>query len=240
MIDLHTHILPAIDDGAHDTREALMMTESLAKQKVTLAVCTPHFDPSQSDLREFVAKRSYAMSLLRTSRLPLIPASETVLHEYLFHYPDLSKLCIYNTRYLLVELPFGKKWDHKLFDTLDRLITYYDLIPIIAHIERYPAVKNRNYLIKRLQKAGCIIQLNSSAILDEKTKRKAFYYLKKGYIDVLGSDCHNMKSRPPRIAEAVIQIEYKFGAKYCAELEYRADCIINGIELRKKKSYIME
>ena len=240
MIDLHTHLLPSLDDGAVDREEALKMTEALHEQNITAAVCTPHFDPSQIGLEKFIEKRTYALTQMRTSKLRLIPASETVLHEYLFHYPDLSKLCIENTKYLLLELPFQKKWDAELFETLNSLITYYDLIPIIAHIERYPAVKKQKKMIKRLMEAGCIIQLNTSSILEKRTRKKAFNYMEKGYIDVLGSDCHDMQKRPPVMNMAVNQIKQKFGFGYCEKLEYNAECIINGIELRKKKSYIIE
>jgi len=70
-------------------------------------VCTPHFDPTQTDLEDFLNRRAKSLSQLEAAKLQLIPASETRLHDYLFHYPDLSKLCIKDTRYLLLELPFS-------------------------------------------------------------------------------------------------------------------------------------
>lgn len=238
MIDLHTHILPNIDDGACDMDTALQMTEALYTQNIMKAVCTPHFDPSCTSEEDFVEQRAFALSKMRGSRIQLIPASETILHEYLFHFADLSKLCIENTRYLLLELPCQKRLDSKIFENLNRLIDYYNIIPMIAHIERYPAIKRKQ--IKTLIKMGCIIQLNTGTILNTKTRKKAFRYIKKGYIDVIGSDCHDMQKRPPYMTKALELIEDKLGVPYGEMLEYQAECVINGIELRKKKSYIIE
>ncbi len=234
MIDLHTHILPAIDDGPQCVEEALEMTEELYKQGVMEAVCTPHFDPTKTSLEYFLEHRSNALLQMKEARIHLIPASETFLHDYLFHYTDLSKLCIENTGYLLLELPFLKKWDSRLIDSLDRLISYYGIIPIIAHIERYPAVKIKQ--IKALKELGCFIQMNTSMILNRKTRKKAFHYLKKGYIDVIGSDCHNNRTRPPVMLEAFHQIEEKLGTNYIEKLNFHAISIVKGTDLRKQEA----
>lgn len=238
MIDLHTHLLPYIDDGASDLETALQMTEALYTQNVRKAVCTPHFDPSGSSMEDFDKQRSFAIAKLEGARIQLIPASETTLHEYLFHYYDLSKLCIENTRYLLLELPYQKKLDKKIFDNIKNLIDYYNIIPIIAHIERYHAIKRKQ--MKTLIELGCMLQLNTGALLNKKTRKKALRYIKKKYIHVIGSDCHDMQRRPPSMSEAFELIEYKLGALYCEMLNYNAEGIVNGIELMKKKSYIIE
>jgi len=238
MIDLHTHLLPRIDDGACDVETALKMTEALYAQNIMVAVCTPHFNPTDTTLEDFVARRASAFAQMGVSQLHLIPASETILHEYLFHYPDLSRLCIENTRYLLLEFHDQKKWASKNYEYLEKLINHYNIIPIIAHIERYPAVKRKH--IKKLMELGCVIQLNTSAILNPKTRKKAFQYIKHNYIDVLGSDCHDLQKRPPNMVGAIDIIKEKFGIQYCEKLEDQTSCIINGIELRKKKSYIIE
>jgi protein-tyrosine phosphatase len=238
MIDLHTHILPNIDDGACNVETAQQMTEALYTQNILKAVCTPHFDPSRTSLEDFVKKRAFALSRLRESPIQLIPASETILHEYLFHFSDLSELCMENTRYLLLELPYQRKFDSKIFENISRLIDYYNIIPIIAHIERYHAIRRKQ--IRILIQMGCLLQLNTEAILNKKTRKKAFRYLINEYINVIGSDCHDMQKRPPNMSTALELIEKKLGASYCERLDYHAECIVNGIELRKKKSYIIE
>jgi protein-tyrosine phosphatase len=238
MIDLHTHILPNIDDGARDVATALQMTESLYTQNIMQAVCTPHFDPSETSIDNFVNRRSFALAKLLDARIQLIPASETILHEYLLHYSDLGELCIENTRYLLLELPYQRKMGPKDYENISRLIDYYNIIPIIAHVERYHTIKTRQ--MKILIRMGCILQLNAVALLNKKTRKKALRYIKKGYIDVIGSDCHDMQKRPPNMSEALKLIEKKLGAPYCERLKDQSKDIVNGIELRKKKSYLIE
>ncbi len=230
MIDLHTHILPAIDDGAKNVEEALQMTRELYKQGVRAAVCTPHFDPTKLSLEEFLIRRSKALEKMKDAGIKLIPASETFLHKYLFHYADLSGLCIQGTRYMLLELPIHIKWQEGILDDLDQLTGYYDIIPIIAHVERYHPVKTKH--IKALKEMGCLLQMNTKTILDSKTQAKALQWIKKDYIDVIGSDCHNPLTRPPVILEALHQIQSKLGIRYVEQLEYRADSILNGIRFR--------
>lgn len=237
MVDLHNHILPDIDDGARSIAEAMEMTESLYNQSIDKAVCTPHFNPTQIALQEFIKKRTRAMDLMKDSKVKLIPGSETMLHTYLFHYSDLSELCIGDTRYLLIELPYSEKLDRKVYETIERLIWFYNISPIIAHIERYGAT-NKN--IKKLQDMGCVIQLNTTSIIDKKSRKQAVYYIKHGYVDVLGSDCHNMSNRPPIVTPAFDLIKNKINENCCNSLKYNAECIINGIEIRKKSLFIIK
>ena len=238
MIDLHTHILPQIDDGASNVDTALKMTEALYADHIQKAVCTPHYDPSSTSLEDFVKKRTLALSMMGASLVQLIPASETIFHEYLFHYNDLSELCIENTRYLLLELQDQNKCDQVFFENLSKLINYYDVIPIVAHIERYHFVKRKQ--IRTMLQMGCLLQMNSDAILNKKTRNKALRYLKNGYISVIGSDCHDLQKRPPNLSTAIELIKSELGASYIERLEYHGDCVVNGTRFLKKKSYIIE
>jgi protein-tyrosine phosphatase len=226
MIDLHTHLLPNIDDGASSVEEAMEMTRLLSEQKVQIAVCTPHFIPSQTALSDFLAARQYAMTRMNRSEIRMIAGSETMLHEYLFHYPDISELCIADTRYLLLEMPFTKHWDNKVFEQMDKLINYYNIIPIIAHIERYPSVRRNDKPILKLIELGCVLQLNTASLLDQRSSHRAIRYLKRGYISVLGSDCHNTNERQPRITTALDVIHLKVGDSTVSKLIKHAEFII--------------
>lgn len=230
MIDLHTHLLPYIDDGAANIEEAMVLIEHLLEQEVTAAVCTPHFDPSTIALEEFIMKRDHSMELLKASSISLIPASETYYHDYLFHYSDISKLSIRNTTYLLLELPFERRWKEDLFIRLKDLIHYFNIIPIIAHIERYPAV-NKAAILKLLR-MGCLMQLNTSSLINPKLRRRTINYINHGYIALLGSDCHNIRSRPPLIRDA-INILNNLGEGIWEAMMENAEKVIQDIDIRK-------
>lgn len=238
MIDLHTHILPYIDDGARNIEEAYQMTDSLLRQNIALAVCTPHFDPSRISLEDFIEKRVKAMKLLENSPIELVMGSETMLHEYLFHYMDISDLCICNTKYLLIEFPLYENWNRKSYQLIEKLIHYYDVVPIIAHVERYQCIKIKDKVIRRLRDLGCLIQINTSSIACKKSKGLVMRYMKKDYIDVLASDCHNMNLRPPVFKEAYELVIKNMGKKYWNTLQGNAECIVKGKTLREKTTYI--
>ena len=75
MIDLHTHLLPNMDDGAKYLEDALKMTEMLYAQGVIGAACTSHFDPSEETMELFTKRRNVAMSRMGESKINLFPAS---------------------------------------------------------------------------------------------------------------------------------------------------------------------
>jgi protein-tyrosine phosphatase len=239
MIDLHTHLLPNIDDGAASYEEAMQLAELLREQGVETALCTPHFDPSQITINDFTAKRAASLTLMKAPKIRLIPGSETLLHDFLFYYTDLSPLCVEHTKYLLLELPDQKRWESKMVQQLEHLIHYYGVIPIIAHIERYRPVRRRKRWMDRLRGAGCIIQCNAEFVIDKKTRRRAFRYLKKGYIDVLASDCHNIIQRPPRLAKAYEMIRNRFGEDFCQRLIDNSRQIVDGNLLRGRAHYLI-
>jgi len=232
MIDIHTHILPAIDDGASGKEEALALIEALLAEGVKTAVCTPHFDPTDRSLQDFVISRTQALQGLGSVPIRLVAASESFLHDYLFHYADLGPLCIDKTNYLLLELPFFVRWDDHLYTMVGNLISYYNIIPIIAHIERYPATRKNSGCIMRLKELGCLIQLNTSSLLDAGIRKRALKYIKEGHIDLLGSDCHDTKRRPPVIKQAARLIEDRLGAEYIRRLEDNAINVLNNIDIR--------
>lgn len=235
MIDIHTHILPGIDDGASGVEEAVEMTALLHEQKIHAAVCTPHFDPGNMTLEDFISRRTYAMSLMGAARIILIPASETQYHEYLFHYPDLSGLCMGNSRYLLLELPFQRKWEKPLFQGIEKLMNYYDCIPVIAHIERYPAANRRN--IKHLLEMGCLLQLNASALLNRGQEKMALRMIREDRIALLGSDCHNRSVRPPLLLPAYEIVKEKLGIEYRKKLEFNSEAVIKNVDIRNIDGY---
>ncbi len=236
MVDLHTHILPGMDDGAGSVGEAVRMSEVFLQQSVNTVVCTSHFNPSEISLQDFVDKRTDAMKKMGYSRVALVPASETYLHEYLFHYPDLSQLCILQTDYLLIELPFTDKWEEAVYGMVERLIYYYHVIPVIAHIERYPAVKKGRKQIERFINQGCLIQVNAHSILRWSCWLRVKGYLKRGYVHVIASDSHNLGTRPPLLPQAYDKISRKLGEQYSSRLKMNAEAIIRGESVKSVKN----
>lgn len=232
MIDIHTHILPYIDDGAKDIAEALKMTECLKQQLVHMAICTPHFNPTKNSIEDFVKKRKKALEAMYDSKITLISGSETLYHEMLYQYSDLDHICIHNTKYLLLELPYKEHWRDSDLDCINKLINLFNIIPIIAHIERYKILWKKKKNIRQLMRLGCLMQVNAGTIIDKRQRKIALAYIKNGLIDLIGSDCHNMSQRPPNIKDAFVIIEKDIGILYSDLLKNNANSIIKGLLIR--------
>ncbi len=219
MIDFHTHILPAIDDGAKTVEESCAMLESLQKQGVETVVLTPHYYSHREPIERFVKRRDHALEKLNShlnETMPkLVVGAEVHYSEYLFNNEDISSLCIGNTNTLLLELPYNKKIDRVMIDRVWQLMCEYGVTPVIAHVERYSSLWRSEKLLNDLISMGCVLQANLSSATCL-GKRRLFSMIKNDYIGALGTDTHNMVSRPP---------EYRLG--YSAIVDHVGeDCVI--------------
>jgi protein-tyrosine phosphatase len=213
MIDIHTHILPGIDDGAKDTGEAIALISLLKKQGISLAVLTPHYYPSNESISDFLERRWLSYQSIMNCGFDMILASETYLSESLLIYDSIDDLTIKNTRYLLLELPFTEKWGPSVFRQVSRIITKYNIRPIIAHVERYePVKKEKEKVLQKLVDLSCLLQINIDSVVNRKTRATAIRLIRGGWVDFVGSDCHNLSNRPPQFDVFNKIIKNKFNA----------------------------
>lgn len=230
MIDLHTHILPGIDDGAKNAEQSIALIDLLLAQSVDEIALTPHFNPESTPMGEFLQKREAAFLRLQKElgdrKVALYPASETRYSHVLLNYTDLTPICIENTRHLLLELPFSSTFEKKMFTDIGRLVDEHGITPIIAHIDRYIPVHKDTSVIRMLRECGCKIQLNCDCLTGFFSRGFAMKLLKKGLIDVLGTDCHNTTTRVPVMREALNRITSQLGEDYVTILEQNAKEIL--------------
>jgi protein-tyrosine phosphatase len=219
MFDCHTHILPGIDDGASTLEESKKMLTSLYEQGVTTVCLTPHFYHNDETLAQFLEKRDEAFAQVNSFSqelgITLIPASETYFTDSLFHISDLSPLCLDGKRYLLLEFPYHYDFSRRHMEKIQKLIVNRNVRPVLAHIERYTNLFKKVLLIDELIDMGCFMQVNMSSLYDGFFNRQRILkYIKNGQVHLLGTDCHNMESRPPDFKRSVSFIAQKLGDKY--------------------------
>lgn len=210
MIDLHTHILPGIDDGAANAEVSAAQLQSLKEQGVDKVVFTSHYYGRKRSPEQFLEARAEAFDKIRAA----VPQGTEVYLGAEVHFTAqmavsdeaLCSMTIENTRYLLIELPFLTDWDSGLMRRIADFISETDRVPVVAHVERYSEVQKRPALLSELSGLGCLLQMNASAFL-EKDHSLAFSALRHGYVDCFGTDTHNMTDRAPRYAEAKAAIE---------------------------------
>ena len=238
MIDLHTHILPKMDDGAKNTDMSLAMLNMEYNQGVRTVVLTPHFYRYKENLDIFLERRNASykhlneyiskLSVEEQNKLPnLILGAEVAWVPNMSDWTDINKLCIGKTRYMLLELPI-EPWKNNMFDQIYDLITSTNIIPVIAHLERYFKIQ-KSELIHEVLSMDVPIQLSSGAFSSFWSSHK-LYKMMKNYDDfIVSSDCHNITSRPPNISLAISAIEKKLGKDILNKLNKNSYNIINNI-----------
>ena len=231
LVDVHSHILPGIDDGSPDVETSLKMIETLQSQGARAIVLTPHYYSDSISYEDFVARRDNALHLLEKSLPPgspkLIPAAEVYITKYLLNNSNLDALKIGNTNYALIEHPFSCDFSQETYDRLLSLNYDYGIKPILAHIERYPAFMDDGDLLDSYIEMGCIAQVNISSFVDSSRslRKKLFKYLESGRIHLIGTDCHNLSSRKPDFETGVNAIIKKCGAEAVDVLERNANIL---------------
>lgn len=220
MIDWHNHILPEMDDGSHSAAESIAMMRAQAAQGVTTVIATPHFYANDESVVSFLTRRDRAAAKLREHTDDSMPTvrlgAEVRYYPGIGRMADLSALCIEGSNLLLLEMPFIR-WTESMIRELIDLSGKDGICIVLAHIERYLSRQDKA-VWSRLLECGILMQVNASFFSTLTTRRRALALLKDGYIHLLGSDCHNMTSRPPQIEKATRVIQRRFGADYLCQI----------------------
>lgn len=132
---------------------------------------------------------------------------------------QVRQLCIQDTGVLLLEMPFSG-WSSRTVEDLAALAQQQEMTVVLAHVERYLPDQPRA-LWPKLRRMGILFQCNASFFLDWRTKHRAVKMLRNREIDILGSDCHGVSYRPPRLDEAAKFICRHAGNEALSRLE---DC----------------
>lgn len=212
MVDLHTHVLPGVDDGPATLAEAVDLVAAAAATGVVTIVATPHVSARYpntpaavaggvSALAAALVERSVAVELLpgaevESALLPTLAAA------------DLEAFTIGGTgRYLLVELP----WDRVDAETgyLIQRLAARGIRPVIAHPERYAYVQETPAVLTSLTEAGAVLQVTVSSMLGDHGRTAAAtgrLLLERGLAHLLASDMHGsgLKRAPLADAAAVV------------------------------------
>lgn len=218
-IDFHSHILPNMDDGSSGIDESLKLLQMLADQNVEKVILTSHFYRQNENIEKFISRREQAYAKLKEAVDGNNNYPETLLGAEVYFYPSLSsdpdfhRLCIENTDYILLELPFELFHDN-FYSSFSKFINNCEHKIILAHIERYLNFGNSIDDILRLFDYGDFIcQMNCTSLATAGfTKRRVLSkMINSGLISVIGTDTHNTSSRPPMYDKAEKVIIKKCG-----------------------------
>lgn len=234
MIDFHSHILPNVDDGPNSMSESLTMLHHSLRQGVDLIVATSHFYASEEYPGEFLHRRNQAflnlqnaMQMSSEAYPEIIPGAEVLYFPGICEAEEIASLMIGASKSILVEPPMVP-WTDVMLDEIVQLGRNFGCTPVIAHVDRYMQMLRDETLMKRVRQRDMLVQVNAEYFLNPKTVKTAVRNLKKGFIQLIGSDCHNMHSRAPNLAFArkqarVFGVEAEFEKLHqnAAELLFR-------------------
>ncbi len=196
FVDIHSHLLFGIDDGAKTFEETLFLTKSLMEFGVKEFITTPHtIQHVWENKRETIlSKKEETVNLLALDeiRIPFKAASEYLMDDSFVRQFQSEELLVLKDNYVLVEMSYINA-PIQLYDILfDLQVAGYK--PILAHPERYVFYHNNFTEYVRLKKAGCLFQLNLLSAVGyygEGVFQIAKKLLESGLIDYVGSDVHH-------------------------------------------------
>ncbi len=211
MIDIHTHLLPEVDDGSSSIDASLEMARNLVEEGVSIAVLSPHYR-GRYTLEKSVLEQKFNdfSNLLEKENIPL----KVFLGQEIYITSDYKKkiregetLGINQGKYVLCEFSFDKDGD--VADIVYEIKTM-GYKPIVAHLERYSyADLDTAFEIKE---CGGYIQLNAGSIVspaNKKQKKLIKALFKEKLVDFVASDVHEF--REPLMKKAYVYVQKKFG-----------------------------
>lgn len=206
------------------------MLKASRKQGVETVIATPHFYADCEDPSAFLARRASAVSVLSAavSACPE-PLPDIRFGAEILYFPGMSEaeellgLVIEGTYCLLIEPPM-MPWSETMIDEIEQTGKRLRCIPVIAHIDRYMRVLKDPTLIDRVRDRQLLIQVNASFFLHADSTDFAMRLLNESRIHLIGSDCHNLNTRPPNLGMAASVAsgfeEEKAFSRFRANAEY--------------------
>ena len=220
-IDLHSHILPQLDDGSDSVEMSLAMLYQMAEQGVDVVCATSHYYAKHSSIPAFCERRAEALerlSAVLTEDLPwVLPAAEVAYFPRMEE-QDLTPLCIQGTRTLMLEMPFAD-WTGLQLETVEALVLDCRYDVVLVHPERFCFSKSNKHKLEKLAELPIGLQVNAGSLLRWGTRRLALDILQMAHMPLLGSDCHNLTSRPPNLKEGRKVVMQKLGEVFLKKID---------------------
>ena len=221
MVDIHSHILWGLDDGARDLAESLAMLELAAATGTTDIVATPHSD----------AQFSYAPRLVaaRIAELSAAGCSAPRVHrgcDFHMSYDNISaalenprEFTINGLAYLLVE--FADTSIPPFTEEILQQLLQRDIIPVVTHPERNPVLQESLDRLRAWIGMGCLMQLTAQSLagrFGKPARQTAWTMLRHGLAHAVASDAHDLDDRTPRLDHARDILTEEMGANVASRL----------------------
>jgi len=210
LIDLHSHLLPCIDDGASSLAESLELARMAAADGISHITLTPHIHAGryENDISTITPAFSSFRKAVEAENIPLtlaIAGEVRISDELLMLVPQKKVPFLgewQGKKVLLLELPHSHIPPGT--EKLVKWLLAQNIMPMIAHPERNKDILRNLDLITPFVEMGCLFQVTAMSMsgdFGKESERRSIQLLEKGWITILATDAHNMKYRPPVLSK---------------------------------------
>ncbi|MCP3852806.1 MAG: capsular biosynthesis protein [Gammaproteobacteria bacterium] len=229
MIDIHSHMLPGIDDGAQTLNDGIDLARYAVARGITHSVITPHIHPGRYDnnidtideafqhLQNEIKKQNISLKIAYAAEVRIsVEMMELITHNKI---PFLGQY--QNKNVLLLEFPHS----HILpgSENLIKWLTKRNIKPIIVHPERNKELQADFSKITPFLKAGCLLQVTAGSLIGKfgpKSQQISQLLIKNNWAHFVATDAHNLKHRPPDLSDAYQYLKTEIGETQARKLLY--------------------
>ena len=224
MIDIHSHIIPNVDDGARSVEETFNILKEAQEAGFTDVILTSHFllNYYETNAQELIFWKEKLQEVLKKqgTKINLHSGMEIYITNQMEELLENKKiLTLANSRYMLIELPLAT--NVKYFDYVVYYLEAKGIKPIIAHPERYKCVQKDPDIVEEYIEKGCLIQCNYGSIVNlygREAEKTIKTLLKKNQVHFLGSDVHRENGTYLIILDAIKRIRKIIGENKINEI----------------------
>ena len=224
MIDIHSHIIPNVDDGARSVEETFNILKEAQEAGFTDVILTSHFllNYYKTNAQELIFWKEKLQEVLKKqgTKINLHSGMEIYITNQMEELLENKKiLTLANSGYMLIELPLAT--NVKYFDYVVYYLEAKGIKPIIAHPERYKCVQKDPDIVEEYIEKGCLIQCNYGSIVNlygREAEKTIKTLLKKNQVHFLGSDVHRENGTYLIILDAIKKIRKIIGENKINEL----------------------
>ncbi len=224
MIDIHSHIIPNVDDGARSVEETFNILKEAQEAGFTDVILTSHFllNYYETNAQELIFWKEKLQEILKKqgTKINLHSGMEIYITNQMEELLENKKiLTLANSRYMLIELPLAT--NVKYFDYVVYYLEAKGIKPIIAHPERYKCVQKDPDIVEEYIEKGCLIQCNYGSIVNlygREAEKTIKTILKKNQVHFLGSDVHRENGTYLIILDAIKKIRKIIGENKINEI----------------------
>ena len=198
FVDIHSHLLPGIDDGAKDLNDSIALIQKMSSYGIKNFITTPHvlgdvYPNSSKTIKSKLKEVQDELVKRNLNNVSITAAAEYMMDEQFSELLQKDDILILKDNYILVEMSYFSP-PINLFDILFQ-IQLKGYKPILAHPERYNSYHNNFQIYYKLKKAGCLFQLNLLSLTEQYGKfvtKTAERLIKENLYDFVGTDTHHM------------------------------------------------